>query len=196
MKDNIDFKQYWNKQKIETQEPKELIKKANAFKRKMRFNLIITNVILLATCMSMSFVWFYFQPNFLSTKIGILLCIIAMIVYLAYRNTSVPLLSRDYPELDTKTHLEQLLTLKEKQRFQQTTLLNGYFIFLSLGIGLYMYEYVVRMTLLWAIFCYGIVLFWIALNAFYFKPKTIKKQQAQLNKLIFQLKDLKEQLNN
>lgn len=196
MKDNIDFKQYWNKQKIETTESKELIKKANAFKRKMRFNLIIANVILLATCMLMSFVWFYYQPLFLSTKIGILLCIIAMLIYLTFRNTMAPLLSRDYPELDTKTHLKQLLKLKEKQRFQQTTLLNGYSIFLSLGIGMYMYEYVVRMTLPWVIFSYGIVLFWIALNAFYFRPKTIKKQQAQLNKLIFQLKDLKEQLNN
>jgi membrane protein YdbS with pleckstrin-like domain len=196
MKDNIDFKQYWNKQKIETQEPVELIKKANVFKRKTRFKLIITNLILLATCMLMSFVWFYFQPTFLSTKIGILLCIIAMLVYLAFRNTLAPLLSSDYPELDTKTHLEQLLTLKEKQRFQQTTLLNGYFIFLSFGIGLYMYEYVVRMTLPWAIFSYGIVLFWIAINAFYIRPKTLKKQQTQLNKLITQLKELKEQLND
>ena len=196
MKDSIDFKQYWNKQKIETQAPEELIKKANEFKRKTRFKLIVTNLILLATCMVMSFIWFYYQPTFLSTKIGILLCIIAMLVYLAFRNTLAPLLSSDYPELDTKTHLKQLLTLKEKQRFQQTTLLNGYFILLSLGLGLYMYEYVVRMTLPWAIFSYGIVLFWIALNAFYFRPKTIKRQQVQLNKLIVQLKDLKEQLND
>ena len=196
MKDNIDFKQYWNKQKIEIQEPEELIKRANEFKTKIRFKLILTNLILLVTCMVMSVVWFYYQPTFLSTKIGILLCIIAMLVYLAFRNTLSPLLSSDYPELDTKTHLKQLLTLKEKQRFQQTTLLNGYFILLSLGIGLYMYEYVVRMTLPWAIISYGIVLFWIALNAFYFRPKTIKRQQEQLNKLITQLKELKEQLND
>lgn len=36
---------------------------------------------------------------------------------------------------------------------------------------------------------YRIVLFTIALNSFYFRPKTIRKQQTRLNKLIAQLKD-------
>ncbi|WP_034059334.1 hypothetical protein [Lacinutrix jangbogonensis] len=196
MKDNIDFKQYWNKQKIETPAPKELIKKANEFKRKTRFKLIAANLVLLATCMGISFIWFYYQPEFLTTKIGIVLCIIAMLIYLAFHNTLAPLLLNHSLELDTKTQLKQLITLKEKQRFQQTTLLNGYFILLSLGLGLYMYEYVVRMRLPWAIFSYGSVLFWIAINAFYFRPKIIKKQQTQLDKLITQLKDFKAQLTD
>ncbi|MGK0426400.1 MAG: putative membrane protein YczE [Ulvibacter sp.] len=96
--------------------------------------------------------------------------------------------------MDAKTQLQQLLTLKEKQRFQQTTLLNSYFIILSLGIGLYMYEYAARMTLPWAIVSYGIVLFWIGLNAFYFRPKIVEKQQTQLNRLITQLVELNKQL--
>ncbi len=196
MTDNIDFKDYWNKQKIETPAPEELIKKANEFKRKTRIKLIAANLVLLATCMGISFVWFYCQPEFLTTKLGIVLCIIAMLVYLAFHNTLAPHLLSHSLELDTKAQLKQLLTLKEKQRFQQTTLLNVYFILLSLGLGLYMYEYVARMTLPWAIFSYGIVLFWITLNAFYFRPKVIKKQQLQLNQLIAQLKDLNEQLTN
>ena len=119
-----------------------------------------------------------------------------MLVYLAFHNTLAPLLLNQSLELDAKAQLKQLILLKEKQRFQQTTLLNGYFILLSLGLGLYMYEYIIRMTLPWAIFSYGIVLFWIALNAFYFRPKIIKKQQTKLNQLIAQLKDLSEQLTN
>ena len=161
MTDNIDFKQYWNKQKVETPAPEELIKKANQYKRKTRYKLIAANLILLATCMGISFVWFYYQPEFLTTKLGIILCIIAMLVYIAFHNTLAPLLLNHNLELDTKAQLKQLLRLKEKQRFQQTTLLNGYFILLSIGLGLYMYEYVVRMTLPWAVFSYGIVLFWI-----------------------------------
>jgi len=195
MTDSIDFKQYWNKQKVETPAPEKLIIKANQFKRKTRFKLIAANLILLATCMGISFVWFYYQPNFLTTKIGIVLCIIAMLVYLAFHNTLVPFLLKHTLELDTKAELKQLLRFKEKQRFQQTTLLNGYYVLLSLGLGLYMYEYVVRMTFPWAVFSYGIVLFWIALHAFYFRPKTVKKQQTQLNKLIAQLKEFNEQLN-
>ena len=196
MTDNTDFKQHWNKQEIVTSAPKELIKKANEFKRKTYFKLIAANLVLLATCMSISFIWFYYQPEFLTTKLGIVLCIIAMLVYLALHNTLAPLLINHSLELDSKAQLKQLITLKRKQRFQQTTLLNGYFILLSLGLGLYMYEYVIRMTLPWAIFSYGIVLFWIALNAFYFRPKMIKKQQIKLNQLIAQLKDFDEQLTN
>jgi uncharacterized membrane protein len=194
MTDNIDFKQYWNKQKIEIPEPEELIKKANQFKRKTRLTLVAANLTLIITCIGIGFIWYYYQPEFLTTKIGIILCIIAMLVYLAFYNTLAPLLLKNTIELDAKTQLQQLLTLKEKQRFQHTTLLNSYFIILSLGLGLYMYEYVARMTLPWAIFSYGITLFWIGLNAFYFRPKMIKKQQAQLNKLITQLAELNKQL--
>ena len=196
MTDNIDFKQYWNKQKIETQAPEELIKKANEFKRKTRFKLIIVNIVLLLSCMSISFVWFYYQPEFLTTKIGIIIIIIAILIYVVFQSTLTPLLLNRNVEANAKEELLQLLKLKEKQRFQQTTLLNGYFFLLSLGLGLYMYEYAVRMTLAWAVLTYGIVLFWIALNAFYFRPRIIKKQQARLDKLIDQLKDLKAQLTD
>lgn len=196
MTDNIDFKQYWNKQKIETQSPKELIEKANEFKRKTRIKLIIANIALLLTCMVISFVWFYYQPEYLTTKIGIIIIIIAILIYVVFQSSLTSLLFTKNIQANAKEQLLQLLKLKEKQRFQQTTLLNGYFFLLSLGLGLYMYEYAVRMTLPWAILSYGLVLFWIALNAFYFRPKAIKKQEARLNKLIAQLKDLKEQLTD
>lgn len=194
MTDNIDFKKRWNEQKIETSATKELITKATQFKRKRLFSLIAANVALLVTSILIGLVWYYYQPTFLSTKIGIVLCIIAMLVCLAFYNTLAPLLLKNSLEMDAKTQLKQLLVLKEKQRFQQTVVLNGYFILLSLGLGLYMYEYVARMTLTWALFSYGIVIFWIALNAFYFRPMMLKKQQARLNELINVLKKLNEQL--
>lgn len=196
MADNIDFKQYWNKQKIETQSPKELIEKANEFKRKTRIKLIIANIVLLLTCMVISSVWFYYQPEYLTTKIGIIISIIAILIYVVFQSSLTSLLFTKNIQANAKEQLLQLLKLKEKQRFQQTTLLNGYFFLLSLGLGLYMYEYAVRMALPWAILSYGLVLFWIALNAFYFRPKCIKKQEARLNKLIAQLEDLKEQLTD
>jgi hypothetical protein len=194
MTDNIDFKKYWNKQKIEVPATEELIRKANQFKKKTHLKLITANLTLLITCIGIGFIWYYYQPEFLTTKIGIILCIIGMLVYLAFHNTLAPLLLKNSIEVDAKTQLQQLLTLKEKQRFQQTTLLNSYFIILSLGIGLYMYEYAARMTLPWAIVSYGIVLFWIGLNAFYFRPKIVEKQQTQLNRLITQLVELNKQL--
>ena len=196
MTDNIDFKRYWNKQKIETQTSEELIKKANEFKRKTRFKLIIANIVLLLSCMGISFLWFYYQPEFLTTKIGIIIIIIAILIYVVFQSALTTFLLRSHLEENAKEQLLLLLKLKEKQLFQHTTLLNGYYFLLSLGLGLFMYEYAVRMTLPWAILSYGVVLFWIAINAFYFRPKAIKKQEARLNRLIAQLKKLKEQLTD
>ena len=194
MTDKINFKAYWNEQKIETSEAKQVIKKASEFKRKTRNRLIASNLILLTTCMFIGFIWFYYQPQFLSTKLGIIICIMAMLSYLAVLNSMTPLLSNQGIELDAKTQLTQLISLKEKQRFQHTTLLNIYFILLSLGLSLYMHEYTSRMSLQWAMISYSIVLFWIALNAFYFRPKAIVKQQRRLNELIAQLKNVNKQL--
>ena len=194
MTDNINFKEFWNNQKVETLDTKELIKKATKYKRKSLLNLIVANVITLVTSIGIGSVWYYFQPEFISTKIGIILCIIAMFIYTAFYNTLAPILLKNKQELSAKDQLQQLVKLKEKQRFQQTILLNSYFITLSLGLGLYMYEYIVKMTFTWAVFSYGIVMFWIALNAFYFRPRIIRKKQTKLNNLITQLKGLKEQL--
>lgn len=196
MTDNIDFKQLWNKQPIEIPETKELIKKANEFKRKTRFKLITANVLLVTTSVFIGLVWYYFQPEFITTKIGIIVSILGMLIYIAFLNVMSPDLRNTNLDMDAKTQLQQLLTLKEKQRFQQTVLLNGYFLFLSVGIGLYMYEYAVRMPLVWAVFVYGIVLAWICVNAFYFRPKMLQKQQAQLNDLISKFQEIGAQLKD
>jgi hypothetical protein len=50
-----------------------------------------------------------------------------------------------------------------------------YFILLGLGLVLYMFEYVLRMTLLDGLLTYGITGLWIAFNWFYLKPKNNKK---------------------
>lgn len=75
-----------------------------------------------------------------------------------------------------------------------TTMLNVYFILLSAGIGLYMYEYTSRMTMLWGIFAYGITLAWILINWFCLRPKQIKKQQSKLDEIITKFKKLNQQL--
>ncbi len=73
-------------------------------------------------------------------------------------------------------------------------MLSVYFIILSLGIGLYLFEYVSKMTRFWGIFTYAITLLWIAINWFYLRPKTIKKQNAKPNKLLAEFKNLTNQM--
>ena len=74
-------------------------------------------------------------------------------------------------------------------------MLSIYFIILSLGIGLYLFEYVSRMTITWGIITYAITILWFTINWFYLRPKTITKQNAKLNKLLVEFEKLNNQMN-
>jgi hypothetical protein len=75
-------------------------------------------------------------------------------------------------------------------------MLSIYFILLALGIGLYMFEYVSKMTITWGIITYAITILWFAINWFYVRPKTITKQNAKLNKLLGEFEKLNNQMND
>ena len=196
MENNINIKELWLSQVVENSSVDNLILKANSLKKLMFKKLLISNLILFSTSVLIALVWYYYQPQFLSTKIGIVFCFVAMLMYLSVYNTIIPFLKQVTNLHDSKTHLAQLLKVKEKELFRQTTLLNIYFILLTFGLCLYMYEYTSRMTLTWAIICYAIVLLWISFNAFYLNPKRTKPQQKKIQELIDSLKNIHDQLND
>lgn len=191
---NIDFKNIWQQQKSNKPNIDDLLNKLKHFKNKSLRKLVITNVLLVATSIFIGLIWFHYQPQFTSTKIGIVLTILAMAVYLAAYNK---LFMFFYKTDDTQTsseYLQSLYILKNKQRFMETTMINVYFIMLTGGISLYMYEYASRMTLLMAIVTYGITLLWVGFNWFYIRPRTIRKQQTKLNELIKKFESINKQL--
>ena len=193
---NIDFKDLWKKQTVSQPNIEDLLVRLKQFKKAGLHNLWITNILLFATCAFIVFIWYYYQPEFISTKIGIVLTILAMVIYLGFYNR----LASTYKDIDTtqtnQEYLQKLIGIKRKQQFMQSTMLSLYFILLGIGIGLYMYEYVVRMTILWAVFTYGITLLWMGFNWFYIRPKQIKKQQSKINELIDRFEDVNNQLQS
>ena len=194
METNIDLKKIWNTQKVETPNVEVLYAKANKLKSKSFIKLIVVNVTLLLTIAFIGFIWYYYQPEFVTTKVGIILTILAIIIFLLPFNKQFSLLSEPKTEPTIKEFLQQLIKLKKSQVFQQTTLLNIYFIMLTLGVGLYLFEYVSRMTITWGIIVYGITELWFAINWFYIRPKIIKKQNAKLNKLLAEFEKLNNQM--
>jgi hypothetical protein len=196
METNIDLKKIWNKQKIETPKVEVLYATANKLKTRSFLKLIVVNIILLLTITFISFIWYYYQPELVTTKIGIVLTILSMVIFLLPFNKQFSLLTKNKTEPNSKEYLQQLLKLKERQVFQQTTMLSIYFIILSLGIGLYLYEYVSRMTITWGIVTYAITILWFAINWFYLRPKAITKQNAKLNTLLVEFENLNNQMND
>lgn len=196
MEGNIDFNQIWKRQEIETPNVKYLYSQVDKLKKKSLLKLIVVNFLMFITMIFIGFIWYYYQPEFIATKLGIIIVILAMVIFLASYNTQWKLLTKNQNEPNSKQYLEQLLKLKEKQLYQQKTILSAYFIMLFLGVGLYLFEYVSKMSIVWAIVAYSLVLIWSLVNWFYLRPITIKKQNAKLNEIIIEFKKLYNQIND
>jgi hypothetical protein len=192
---NIDFKDLWKKQTVSQPNMEDLLLRLKQFKKASLLSLWKANVLLAATTAFIICVWYYCQPEFISTKIGIVLAILAMAMYVGVYNG----LLRIYKNIDSAQtnheYLQQLISIRKKQQFIQSTVLSLYFIMLGAGICLYMYEYAVRMTVPGAVFTYGITLLWMVFNWVYIRPKQIKKQQTKINSLIEKFEDVNKQLD-
>lgn len=196
MDSNIDFKNIWKQQTSDRPSLEELLGKLKRFKKDNLRKLIIANIMLMATCAGIVFIWYRYQPQLAATKIGIVLIILAMAMFLAaYNRLFMGFYKIDATQSNTK-YLQNLYSIQNKQKFMQTTMLNLYFIMLSSGICLYMYEYTSRMTIISGIAAYIAVFIWIGFNWLYIRPKTIKKQQAHLDGLINKFEELNNQLKN
>lgn len=191
---NIDFKDLWKQQTVCPPNMGELLSKVKHFKKVSLRKLILTNVLLIATCFFIGFIWFKYQPEFISTKIGIVLMIFAMAFYLFVYNTLASFYKSIDGDQSNSEYLQKLISIKAKQHYLQSSVLSLYFILLGSGLSLYMYEYASRMTAFWAIIAYVVTLGWVGFTWFYLRPKQIKKEQDRVDGLIAKFDALNKQL--
>lgn len=191
---NIDFKDLWKKQTVSQPNIEDLLARLKQFKKVGLRCLWITNILLLATCGFIVFIWYFYQPEFISTKIGIVVMIATMVIYLLVYNRLLTIYKNIDATQSNQEYVEKLILIKKKQQFMQSTMLSLYFILLGIGISLYMYEYAVRMTIFWGSFTYGMTFLWMMINWFFIRPKQIKKQQAKINALIEKFEEVNKQL--
>ncbi|MXO06518.1 hypothetical protein [Flavobacterium sp. HBTb2-11-1] len=193
---NIDFKDLWKKQSVSQPDITDLLARVGKFKKAALRSLWISNILLCLTSTFIIFVWVYYQPQFISTKIGIVLVILAMAIYLLVYNK----LLENYKNIDAtatnQEYLQKLISIKKKQQFLQTKMMSLYFLLLTAGICLYMYEYASRMSALGASLTYGITLLWILFNWFYIRPKQTRKQQEKINSLIEKFEEINNQFES
>ncbi|MFS4430454.1 hypothetical protein [Chryseobacterium sp. S90] len=196
MDSNIDFKNMWKQQTSNKPNLEELIGKLKKFRNQNLRKLILANIGLITTSLLIIYIWYRFQPEMITTKIGIVLVILAMVMFLfAYNKMFMVFYKIDQTQSNNE-YLQSLYVVKSKQKLMQTTVLNLYFIMLFLGICFYMYEYTSRMTIGSGILTYSVTLAWIAFNWFYLRPKTIKKQQGKLDELINKFEEINNQLKD
>jgi hypothetical protein len=194
MNSNINFKELWGKQTSLTPNPDNLISEIKKIKRSNLIKLLWTNLFLISTSVFVILVWVFFKPQFISTKIGLITIVLAIIVFLLAYNKIYVLFVTVRNAQSNNDYLKELLIIKGKQKFLETTLLNLYFTMLSAGVGLYMYEYTCRMKPIWGLITYGVTTIWILVNWFYLRPKQIKVQKEKLDRIIKKFEGLSNQL--
>jgi len=192
--DNIDFSTIWKQQKVNQPDMEDLLIKLKQFKKSNLLKLIFVNISLIVTSCFIVFILYIFKPQFITTKIGIVLIISAMVIFVFSNSKLFSVFNKIDNTQSNIEYLKNLSSIKTKQKFMQTTILGLYFILLSLGICLFLYEYTSMMPIGWAIFSYLITLAWIGFNWFYIRPKTIKKQKIKLNELINKFESVNKQL--
>jgi hypothetical protein len=139
-------------------------------------------------------VWNICKPEMVTTKLGMVFVIAAMVLYVFNTSKIIPLLMDANYDISSKECLERLLAVKEKQRVLHQTITNIYFLFISAGLGLYLIEYAMRMLWPEAMLVYGITFLLLALHWFYVRPRGMKKDQRQMEELIKTYNQLNKQL--
>lgn len=194
MATNIDFKNIWKQQTSNKPNLEELLGKLKKFRNQNLRRLIFANIGLIATSLVILFIWYRYQPEMITTKIGMVLVVLGMAIFLLAYNKMFMVFYKIDQTQSNHEYLQSLYQVKSKQKFMQTTILNLYFIMLFLGICFYMYEYTSKMTLGSAVLTYSVTSLWVAFNWFYLRPRTIKKQQGKLDELINKFEEINNQL--
>lgn len=183
-----DFNELWHRKSSTPPSLEELYSKIKSLKKSNRQNLILINFLMLATCFFAIFIWMYYQPELLSTKVGVIVTILAILIYLIPYNFVLKGFNKGFDAKSNRSQLEQLLIFKQKQEFMQTTMLSFYFMMLSVGIGLYMYEFAVDLSLFWTVVCYVVFTLWVLFNWFFLRVRIIRKQKVFFDGIINHLK--------
>lgn len=193
METNLDLKKIWGKQYIPIIDVQEVLKKIETYKRSKIKKAVMLNVILFFTILFILFIWMYFKPQFISTKIGIVLTVVAMLIVIFFNSKMKNTLSKVNENQSNGAYLKNLKIIKLHENRIQTKVMSLYFVLLSFGIMLYIYEYLLKMTLvIQSVVCLALVL-WISFNWFVLRPRIIKKNQREINDLIGQLERIENQ---
>ena len=192
MKNNIN--EIWKNQEIPEVNLNEIKKNIDSFRNKNLKNIILVNVLFILTSIFIIWIWNYFQPKLITTKIGIVTTILSMLIYVIALNKTI-MLNKEKFDINNNLYVKQLINLKNKQKFLQNTMMKIYFILLSVGMCLYLIEYVQLMSFTMGIIVYKTTLLWFVINWFYFRPKIIKKQNLKIDELISEFEKINNQIN-
>jgi uncharacterized integral membrane protein len=197
MTDFNDIKNIWRNQKDANVPPvDDIIKKIKKDRNKIMLKNIFSSILLLLTLAVVTAVLFAYDFEYATTRLGIVIVILAIIGALFMNTQLLRIISgRIDDSSDTSSYLNELIRYRHMQRIIHTKGITIYFLVLTMGMMLYLFEFAVR-NKIFGIAAYSLTLGWIAFVWFYLRPRTIKKQEARINGLIKQAETISQQLHS
>ena len=187
-----DLKDLWQQSEGNKKLPsaKEILTNVETNRKKMLRKNIFLILTLLFTFVFILWIGFHYEFQMVSTRIGIIITLFAIICGITFNTRLMgSLIKASDPTLSNNAYLEQMINYRNRQRAIQTRGIAFYFILLTIGIVLYMYEFAAR-NLAFGVIVYTLTLGWIAFNWFYLRKKAISKQEKKINEQIHALENL------
>ncbi|MDZ4710781.1 MAG: hypothetical protein SGI89_00485 [bacterium] len=191
-----DIQNIWNSQsQPDFPDINELDKSIRSDRIKMIAKNIFGTLSLILTLVVITLVVSNFDYKYPSTPAGTILVMIAVTAAIAVNNYLLKIILNKADETsDSRAYLEELIHYRNRQRFFQTKGLAVYFILLSVGLMLYLFEFLM-MDITIGITAYLLTSSWIAFVWFYLGPRTIRKQEQKINELISRTRIIADQLS-
>ncbi len=193
---DMNLNALWRNQKVPDPNINELKSKLDGFRSKRIKRAIIVMSLLLAVVIGSASVWLFFQPEMWATRVGLICILTALVIFLIAQNKLITYYKSIPESMNPTQFVAYLLKIKSKELHLQTTILNGYFILISIGFLLYLYEYTSKMASLQGLIYYICILLWIALNWFFIRPRQIKKHQLEINELLHHYHKISDQFKD
>jgi hypothetical protein len=192
METNYNFEEIWKQRKTDIPDIAEILSKSNAYKKKQMLISLLLILALFADFGIVAWVWFSFPELHFLTKAGIMLLVIAIVFFIFQNLQKMKIINKINPATSNQEYLKQMKILQQKDLYLQTKGISIFYIFLSLGIAFYLFEFAERMSVFWGFFTYFITFGWIFFGWFYIRPIKIRKQQKKIQDIISSLEKLEE----
>lgn len=193
MNANIEFGKLWAAQTVPVAMQEEVLMRVKHFKVMRIRQLVLNGLFLLVSILLIAGIWIVFEPQQATTKWGMSILITVITVYLISQGKVISL----YLHLDNATSNEEFLMrsirIKEREARIQSGLIRAYFIFLSIGIGLYMFEFLVDLHYAKILLIYVAVYAWIGFIWRFARPRLVLQQRQRLDEVVGELSRLVDQ---
>jgi len=159
--------------------------------RKMLRKNIVVALLLAATAIYITILGFNFVFKFPTTYIGMAIVVLTVISGVFVNALlSVPAKTNGQIMESASAYLEVLIKYNNRQKRLLANYYGIYFIGLSIGMAMYLYEFAAR-NISFGVIAYLGTFGWFAFSWFYLRKRAIRKQQAKLNGMIEKLEAVK-----